>query len=281
MTKLGIEMVRRDTVSAWWRRNRDRARQFCSDFSDIRQHEGFTTASRVLGFRLWRFAKYRLLTPQPVRNVAPASPVSAANRDCGALAAAPQKSGALFVGYVEASLGLGESLRGLIHSAAEAGVPFGIYPFNVNVESRIIGPFRQADYDLDGHYEITVIETATDQLPLVLQTLGIWRTKRSYTILRRRRNGLRCWSPSMRSGPPTALSRMHSGRFSTGRSRSFRPASRSKRLRRQAGRSSACATRSTTSCSLSIISRSLPARTRSVWCAPSRLPLPMPETLSG
>jgi glycosyltransferase involved in cell wall biosynthesis len=169
----------------WWRRNRDRATQFYGDFFDISRHEGVATAARVLGYRLWRFAKYKLRGGGGSRRVLPQRGTApAARRDGAELAALPQKPGVLFVGYVEASLGLGESLRGLINSTAETAVPFAIYPFNVNVESRVTGRFREADYDTASPYEINVIETATDQVPAVFQALGDWRTERSYNILR-------------------------------------------------------------------------------------------------
>lgn len=176
-------MVERSTVLTWWRRNRDRASQLGGDFGDIRRHEGIATAARVLGYRLWRFARHKLLQPRPLRNIAQQGlgmRASSGRRS----AASQQMPGVLFIGYVEASLGLGESLRGLINSTAETGVPFAIYPFNVNVESRVAGPFREADYDTTGHYEINVIETATDQVPVVFQALQDWRTRRSYNILR-------------------------------------------------------------------------------------------------
>jgi glycosyltransferase involved in cell wall biosynthesis len=54
----------------------------------------------------------------------------------------------------------------------------------VNVQSRVTGPFREADYDTGNPYAINVIETATDQLPAVFKALGDWRTQRSYNILR-------------------------------------------------------------------------------------------------
>jgi glycosyltransferase involved in cell wall biosynthesis len=168
----------------WWSRNLDRAAQVCSDFVDISRHEGVLMASRVLGSRVLRFARYRLMGggPQRLDHQHDAGP--AAHLDEAALAALPLKPGVLFIGYVEASLGLGESLRGLIQSTAQTQTPFAIYPFNVNVESRVTGPFREADYDTGNPYAINVIETATDQLPAVFRTLGDWRTQRSYNILR-------------------------------------------------------------------------------------------------
>src|SRR5665213_1083422 len=36
--------------------------------------------------------------------------------------------GVLFIGYIEAGMGLGESLRGLVRSVATTSVPFALYP---------------------------------------------------------------------------------------------------------------------------------------------------------
>jgi glycosyltransferase involved in cell wall biosynthesis len=176
-------MLGRHAMS-WWHRNLDRAAQFCSDFVDVSRHEGPLTASRVLGAKLLRFARYRLLGSGVARLEHQHDPGPSAHLGEAERAALPLKPGVLFVGYVEASLGLGESLRGLINSTAQTPTPFAIYPFNVNVESRVTGPFREAEYDTSNPHAINVIETATDQLPAVFKTLGDWRTQRSYNILR-------------------------------------------------------------------------------------------------
>lgn len=96
----------------------------------------------------------------------------------------PPSAGVLFIGYVEASLGLGELLRGLIRAACGTRVPFAIHPYNRNVEDRRLGAFEQDRYDLDNRYLINVMELAADQLPLLLDYLGEWRVGSSYNILR-------------------------------------------------------------------------------------------------
>src|SRR5262249_37487389 len=73
--------------------------------------------------------------------------------------------GTLFIGYVEAGLGLGESLRGLLASVAGTALPFSVYPFNVNVETRHIGPFMADRYDFSARYDVNLFEMAVDQLP--------------------------------------------------------------------------------------------------------------------
>lgn len=77
----------------------------------------------------------------------------------------PRKPAILLVGYVEANLGLAESTRGLARSLEHQGVPFAIYPYNVAVEDRHIGPFMSERYDRSGHYDVTLFEANGDQVP--------------------------------------------------------------------------------------------------------------------
>jgi len=92
--------------------------------------------------------------------------------------------GVLFIGYTEAGLGLGESLRGLIRSITTTGLPFAVYPFNRGVETRFIGRFAADRYDFDRRYQVNVIEMSADQLPAMFREIGLWKTAHSYNILR-------------------------------------------------------------------------------------------------
>jgi glycosyltransferase involved in cell wall biosynthesis len=92
--------------------------------------------------------------------------------------------GVLFVGYIEAGLGLGESLRGLIRSIATTGVPYALYPFNLGVESRFVGRFAERLYDTRRRYRVNVVEMSADQVPAMFRELGLWKTAHSYNILR-------------------------------------------------------------------------------------------------
>ncbi len=94
------------------------------------------------------------------------------------------RNGTLFVGYVEAGLGLGESLRGLITAADHAGVDYAVHPFNARVDDRFVGRFRPERYDQANAYRVNVLEMAADQVPDALRELGKRRTKNSYTVLR-------------------------------------------------------------------------------------------------
>jgi glycosyltransferase involved in cell wall biosynthesis len=95
-----------------------------------------------------------------------------------------RRRGVLFIGYIEANLGLGESLRGLVRSLATTELPFALHPFNLGVETRLIGGFMEDRYDLKRRYQINVIELAADQVPGMFDQLGRWRTRYSYNILR-------------------------------------------------------------------------------------------------
>jgi glycosyltransferase involved in cell wall biosynthesis len=96
----------------------------------------------------------------------------------------PRRRGILFIGYVEAGLGLAESLRGLISAVADRHMEFGIQPFRVGVEMRIIGQFMPEKFDLKYRYDVNVIEVAADQVPTVFKTIDSRRLAAGYNVLR-------------------------------------------------------------------------------------------------
>jgi glycosyltransferase involved in cell wall biosynthesis len=96
----------------------------------------------------------------------------------------PRRRGVLFIGYVEACLGLAESLRGLISATADRQISFGICPFRVGVESRIIEQFMTERFDLKHRYDINVIEVSPDQVPTVFNTIDPRQLTSSYNVLR-------------------------------------------------------------------------------------------------
>jgi glycosyltransferase involved in cell wall biosynthesis len=71
----------------------------------------------------------------------------------------------LFIGYAEAALGRAEVFRNMLTALHSAGMPFAIYPFSKDVETRRIGPFLESRYDSHGVYDINVPLMVTDQLP--------------------------------------------------------------------------------------------------------------------
>jgi glycosyltransferase involved in cell wall biosynthesis len=90
----------------------------------------------------------------------------------------------LFIGYLEAGLGLGESLRGLVRSLTATGLVFALYPLRLGVETRLIGGFMEDRYDLKHRHKVNVIEVAADQLPGLFREIGLWKLGHSHNILR-------------------------------------------------------------------------------------------------
>lgn len=95
-----------------------------------------------------------------------------------------QSKRVLFIGYAEAALGLGVSFRSMLMALENSSIPFSIYPFNVNVETRRVGSFLEHRYDLTGYHEINVVYIGVDQLPYLYETLHARMTRAKYNILR-------------------------------------------------------------------------------------------------
>lgn len=90
----------------------------------------------------------------------------------------------LYIGYIEAMLGLGEASRGLIAAAVDSGVAMRLLPYNYGVESRFLAPFMPERYDLSGAHPITILDISIDELPEAIRRLGKARLGKSYNILR-------------------------------------------------------------------------------------------------
>ena len=94
------------------------------------------------------------------------------------------RKGVLFIGYAEGDLGLGQCFRDDLSAAVHADLPFAIYPFNVGVETRLIGPFMPERYDKTHAYDVNIIEVAPDQTPVVLRSVDLRLTHDTYNVLR-------------------------------------------------------------------------------------------------
>lgn len=105
-------------------------------------------------------------------------------RTIGPQVSVPASNGTLFIGYVEAGLGLGENLRSLIKAYATQRLPFAIYPYNVAVEQRRVGPFMADKYEVENPHPVNIIYVATDQLPNLFSTVPKKLYEKSYNILR-------------------------------------------------------------------------------------------------
>jgi glycosyltransferase involved in cell wall biosynthesis len=93
------------------------------------------------------------------------------------------RHGAMFIGYAEGALGLGQALRANLKAAEVADLPFAIYPFRVGIETRLIGPYMEHRYNVDYPYEINIISVACDQVPEVFRTVESKFLAHSYNIL--------------------------------------------------------------------------------------------------
>lgn len=94
------------------------------------------------------------------------------------------KGSTLLIGYIDAQLGLGQSLRGLALALSKTDRPFAIYPFTLGVESRRGSPYMAERYQTTRRHDVTVIEVTPDELPRVFGSLDGGLFDGSYTILR-------------------------------------------------------------------------------------------------
>jgi glycosyltransferase involved in cell wall biosynthesis len=90
----------------------------------------------------------------------------------------------LLIGYIDAQLGIGQSLRGLASAMAEAGLPFSIYPFDVGVKGRRSIPTMPERYDQVTLHDINIIEVSPAELPQVFGHVSKDHFDGSYNILR-------------------------------------------------------------------------------------------------
>lgn len=158
------------SMTNWSRNQLRRVLAFITLFADDWKQLGGRYAVSALNGRLADFGTRRAMGLQGrVRKVSQ----DTRTRLFGAPPAQPvgARAGILFLGYVEAGLGLGESLRGLVTAYSGGSNPFAIYPFNEGVESRWIGPFMPERYDHKNRYDVVVMEVATDQVPKVEETI--------------------------------------------------------------------------------------------------------------
>lgn len=96
----------------------------------------------------------------------------------------PKREDPLFIGYVEAALGIGESTRAMLRALSGAMIPFSIFPLNKNVETRFVAPFMPELYDISRPHEINIIEVAVDQLAEAVSIFDADEFNGSYNILR-------------------------------------------------------------------------------------------------
>lgn len=98
--------------------------------------------------------------------------------------AKPIARSTLLIGYIDAQLGLGQSMRGLALALARTTIAFRIYPFGIGVEGRRVGNYMPERYDEVRAHTINVVEVSPDELPHVFKHVSPSHFDRSYTILR-------------------------------------------------------------------------------------------------
>lgn len=136
----------------------------------------FGFGTKLFQFVIWRARWLLLLIRQRVLEEGVLNLLSLTRR--------PPRPGALLIGYIEAELGLGQSLRGLATSLDAADVPFGIYPFHFNVSKKKSGPWHPEWYDRSHRYRASIIEVSADQFPFAKGLISRSYLAGSYVILR-------------------------------------------------------------------------------------------------
>jgi GT2 family glycosyltransferase len=147
-------------------------------FGTTWQQTGLTSAIARSAARI-RIAIVRrtLPTPTPADMRAPATLKKPADL-------ARKQDSPLLIGYIDAQLGIGQSLRGLALALAAAGMPFSIYPFGVGVEGRRSTPTMPERYDEITPHDINIIEVSPAELPRVFGHISEDHFDGSYNILR-------------------------------------------------------------------------------------------------
>ena len=139
------------------------------------EEQGLRAAGRAVGGEL----RFFLDRGKPAEKVRPAAAPSV-----GSGAEAPVAGSVLLVGYIDAHLGLGQSMRGMASAMAAVDCPFAIYPVGIGVEGRRGPPVMVERHDLVRGHAVNVLEVATNELPNVRAHVGEYHFDRSYNILR-------------------------------------------------------------------------------------------------
>ena len=142
-------------------------------FGTVWQERGLPAAVSLSAQRI-RGATERRLPPSPPPP-APSPRVGPARL---------RQSSPLLIGYIDAQLGIGQSLRGLAAAIATTGSPFGIYPFGIGVEERRSVPFMTERYDEVTPHDVNIIEVSPAELPRVFANVSKDHFEGSYNILR-------------------------------------------------------------------------------------------------
>ena len=162
------------------------AGQLAAEFGSVWQDQGFAAASKATAAELRYFAVHR---SQPIWRLK-----SDAVKRAQVMAEwmirplvrrpAPTPRSALLIGYIDAQLGLGQSLRGLALAMSRSTARFSIYPFGVGVEGRRSAAYMPDRYDLVNAHAVNIVEVTPDELPTVFRHVSRQHFDRSYNVLR-------------------------------------------------------------------------------------------------
>ena len=94
-----------------------------------------------------------------------------------------RRKGALFIGYAEGNLGLGQVFQIISGAIQAVALPFGIYLFRIGVKTRSLHPFMSERYDKVHAYDVNVILVATEQMPNVLRSVDARLLTNTYNVL--------------------------------------------------------------------------------------------------
>ena len=113
-----------------------------------------------------------------------------------------RRKGALFIGYAEGNLGLGQVFRNNLRAAQAVALPFGIYPFRIGIKTRLLHPFMPERYDKVHAYDVNIILVATEQMPNVLRSVDARLLTNTYNVLQtfwELAKAPEAWRPILRS----------------------------------------------------------------------------------
>lgn len=157
-----------------------------AQFGSVWAEKGFNTAGSEIAGELRYFVGHRSnqisrLKADSMKRVA--AKAGLAIRPFMRRTAAKPRS-TLLIGYIDAELGLGQSLRGLALAMSRSEVRFGIYPIGIGVEGRRSVAYMPERYDLVNAHAVNVIEVTPDELPHVFEHIGRHHLHCSYNVLR-------------------------------------------------------------------------------------------------
>lgn len=168
-------------------RRMTRGANLAAQFGTLWQERGLPTAVTRSAARIGAAARRRLPgarseSPAPAP-AAPPHPAPTLPQSAVPVIGKRQPT-PLLIGYIDAQLGIGQSLRGLAHALDNAGAAFSIYPFGVGVETRRTVPFMPDRYDEATPHNINIIEVSPAELPRVFANVSEEHFRDSTNILR-------------------------------------------------------------------------------------------------